>query len=184
MNWKDEYLKWDPSNFGNVSVLRIPSTEIWRPDLSIYTAVPVESVFLEPLTQALIYYDGTVLWVPPVTIKSRCPLFNRAPKNAIKCNIRLGSWTYSENEMDVYLSSPEVDVSNFIDSNVEWKLMEARASREPKHYPCCKEAYPLLHFNVTLKRRKPFSENELLMPENSDLNPVELGKTKKIIETD
>ncbi|XP_035217327.1 neuronal acetylcholine receptor subunit alpha-6-like [Stegodyphus dumicola] len=175
MNWKDEYLKWDLSSFGNTSILRLPSTEIWRPDLAFYTATPAQDIFLEPLSQVLIYPDGNVMWVPPTTIKSRCPLRNRATKNVINCNIILGSWTYSENEVDVHLTRTEVDISDFVDTNAEWKLLQSHSRRENKHYTCCKEGYPFLYFNFTFKKRNSFEENELLISEAPNVERVHFG---------
>ena len=33
--WKDEYLVWDPAEFGGVSSIRVPADKIWTPDLVI-----------------------------------------------------------------------------------------------------------------------------------------------------
>ncbi|GBN17533.1 hypothetical protein AVEN_164982-1, partial [Araneus ventricosus] len=49
-----------------------------------------------------------------------------------------------------------VDISDFDDSNPDWKLVSVKSDRQSKFYPCCPgEDYPVLHFNVTLKRRWP-----------------------------
>jgi hypothetical protein len=29
-------LAWDPKEYGDVDVLRVPTSEIWRPDLKLY----------------------------------------------------------------------------------------------------------------------------------------------------
>ncbi|GFQ95759.1 acetylcholine receptor subunit alpha-type acr-16 [Trichonephila clavata] len=153
MKWKDDYLTWEPKEFNNITILRIPHAELWKPDLSIYTSTPDDSLFPTSNTRALIYSDGTVVWVTPFTIKNRCPRQKKQERSHYVCNIRIGSWTYSANLMDVQLSTPEVDLSDFQDTNTKWKLMTAKMNRESKYYPCCVEGYPLIHFNITLKRR-------------------------------
>ncbi|GFU12750.1 acetylcholine receptor subunit alpha-type unc-63, partial [Nephila pilipes] len=96
MKWSDEYLKWDPKEFNNITVLRIPHTEIWKPDLSIYTSTD-DSRFKISNTLALLYSNGTVMWFPFFQIKSRCLRQEKQEMNYFDCNIRIGSWMYSSN---------------------------------------------------------------------------------------
>lgn len=34
--WYDYKLMWEPSEYGEVSMLHVPSDHIWRPDISLY----------------------------------------------------------------------------------------------------------------------------------------------------
>ncbi len=34
--WYDDKLRWDPSKYGGVDVLYIPSQQIWLPDIVLY----------------------------------------------------------------------------------------------------------------------------------------------------
>ena len=157
VRWTDEYLQWDPKEYDNITELRIPPSEIWKPEIALYTASPDTSLFPVVETQALVYHNGVILWVPPFTINSRCPIPFRhsvsASRTFVECNIRFGSWTYSGKELDLQLSTDKVDLTNFQDYNSEWKLVKVVSNRESKYYPCCVEDYPLIHVNVTLKRR-------------------------------
>jgi len=36
--WKDERLRWDPSEYGGASSLRVTANRIWKPDLRLYNA--------------------------------------------------------------------------------------------------------------------------------------------------
>ncbi|XP_055929943.1 acetylcholine receptor subunit alpha-type acr-16-like [Argiope bruennichi] len=156
MKWNDDFLKWDPSEFNNITVLRLPNDLVWKPDLSIYTASPDSALFPTSNTQVLVYNDGTVLWVPFFTVKSRCPLLKKQEKNYFECVIKVGSWTYSGKLLNIQLYTPEVDISDFDNSNPDWKLVTAKSDRQSKFYPCCPgEDYPVMHFNLTLKRRWP-----------------------------
>ena len=47
----------------------------------------------------------------------------------------------------------QVDLTNFQDYNYEWKLVKVVSNRESKLYPCCPDEYPLVNFNITMKRR-------------------------------
>ncbi|XP_054706148.1 neuronal acetylcholine receptor subunit alpha-7-like [Uloborus diversus] len=157
MKWTDDYLKWDLADY-NISVLRLPASEVWKPDLSLYSATPDTSLFPITQTQVLVYNNGDVLWVPPYTIKSRCPMssLKKNHKGIIECCIKFGSWTYSENELDLQLQAKKVDVSNFLDIHPEWKLVHVLSERKNKKYPCCVEKYPSVEFNITMRRRSPY----------------------------
>ncbi|GBL87183.1 Acetylcholine receptor subunit alpha-like 2 [Araneus ventricosus] len=163
MKWNDDFLKWDPSEFNNITALRVPNSLVWKPDLAIYTTSPGDALFPTSNTNVIVYHNGSVLWVPFYTIKSRCPLLKKQEKNYFECVIKVGSWTYSGKLLNPQLYTPEVDLSNFEDSNPDWKLVTIKSDRQSKFYPCCPEDYPLMHFNVTLKRRWPSMsmENEV-----------------------
>lgn len=34
--WMDYKLQWDPAEYDNISILRVPSKMIWTPDLVLY----------------------------------------------------------------------------------------------------------------------------------------------------
>ncbi|CAF4993686.1 unnamed protein product, partial [Rotaria sp. Silwood1] len=34
--WNDYNLRWKPEEFGNIQTLRIPSKQIWTPDILLY----------------------------------------------------------------------------------------------------------------------------------------------------
>jgi len=161
MKWTDEYLQWNPSEYDNITELRVSPFDIWKPDLTLYSATPDTSLHPIVQTNAIAYSNGMMLWVPPFTIRSSCPQPSKsnANKNFAECNIRFGSWTYSGKLLDLQLSSEKVDLTNFADFNPDWKLSKIVANRESKLYPCCPDEYPLVNFNVTLKRRRPFESH-------------------------
>jgi hypothetical protein len=34
--WKDEFLKWNPLDYDNITVLPMPKDMIWSPDITVY----------------------------------------------------------------------------------------------------------------------------------------------------
>ncbi|GFS99545.1 neuronal acetylcholine receptor subunit alpha-7, partial [Nephila pilipes] len=105
--WNDDYLKWDPKEFNNITVLRIPHTEIWKPDLSFYTSTD-DAIYPTTNTHALLYSNGTVVWVPFFQIKSPCPRRYTQEKSSFDCKIRIGSWMYSSKLLNPQMATTEV----------------------------------------------------------------------------
>ena len=34
--WIDEFMRWDPADFSNITMLRIPCHKLWLPDMVLY----------------------------------------------------------------------------------------------------------------------------------------------------
>jgi len=57
-------------------------------------------------THTLVYPNGEVLWVPPCNWKVLCNFdIKRAPYAEHKCTIKVGSWTFDGNTMDLNIFS-------------------------------------------------------------------------------
>ncbi|KAF8793929.1 Neuronal acetylcholine receptor subunit like protein [Argiope bruennichi] len=163
VRWEDAYLRWDPSEYGGLDQLSIPADEVWRPDIALYTASPDTSLFPTVLTNVVIFPNGTVLWVPPFTFKSRCPpVENQVTENTFQCIIEMGSWTYDvrrvtvqEREQDVLQGMAR---ETFKDTDEKWTIETMVAHSEQKLYSCCPERYSHVKFDLLL-RKKPRNDD-------------------------
>lgn len=72
-SWTDNFLRWDPAEFRNLSQMRIPAEKIWRPDIVLYNTA-VGDFQAQQKTKAVIKNDGTVTWMPPAIFKSSCSI--------------------------------------------------------------------------------------------------------------
>lgn len=53
-------------------------------------------------TDVIVYYNGQLFWIPPTTTHTSCDFdFTYWPWDIQKCQVVLGSWTKSGNELDV-----------------------------------------------------------------------------------
>ncbi|CAF4413891.1 unnamed protein product, partial [Rotaria sp. Silwood2] len=92
--WTDYSLRWKPEEFGNIQSLRIPSTQIWVPDIFLYNSVN-DKFDTTMKINAVVQHNGDILYVPPVLFKSICS-FNIAafpfviPCFLISCMTLLG----------------------------------------------------------------------------------------------
>ena len=42
--WKDEHLTWNPEDFGGVSHIYVPHSQVWKPDIFIENALVLTKV--------------------------------------------------------------------------------------------------------------------------------------------
>ncbi|XP_074650170.1 acetylcholine receptor subunit alpha-like isoform X2 [Tubulanus polymorphus] len=176
--WMDYKLKWDPTEYGDVTELFVPSEDIWLPDIVIYNNAD-GNYEVTLMTKATLNSDGRVQWDPPAIYKSSCAInVEFFPFDEQKCRMKFGSWSYDGFQVDLkhiqQKSGPldvegEVVIRNGADmgefyESVEWDILDAPAKRNIKYYPCCVEPYPDITFNVTMRRKTLFYTVNLIIP--------------------
>jgi nicotinic acetylcholine receptor, invertebrate len=166
--WYDEYLRWEPSNWNNISSIVLftdsdMGESIWVPDIYLYNTAE------NPLSElnegrVKIYNDGYILWSRPGIIKSTCT-FNLTsfPYDEQNCNLKFGSWSYHGDEVNLNPGTPAIDISE-LQPNQEWDLVNHTFKKNVKYYTCCPEPYPDVTFNITLRRRPGFYNTNILLP--------------------
>ncbi|GBM48784.1 Neuronal acetylcholine receptor subunit alpha-10, partial [Araneus ventricosus] len=158
--WNDAYLRWYPSEYAGLEELSISSTEVWKPDIALYTASPDTSLFPSVPTNVVIFHNGTVLWIPPYTFKSRCPPADgQVTADTFECTLEMGSWTYDirrvivqEREQDV-LQGIGRETFTDEDTDEKWTLESMTARSERKAYSFCPARYSLVKFDLLFRRK-------------------------------
>ncbi|XP_074653086.1 acetylcholine receptor subunit alpha-like 1 [Tubulanus polymorphus] len=153
LEWNDFGLRWDPKEYGGIRLVRLPTRYIWTPDIEMYNSGYIGNVgglVKKTDTLAMVSHDGTVFWAPPVRLIS---LFGGVDdKNIALCKVKLGSWTYDGNKVDVKLRSQNIDVSNYrLDKR--YSLLALNITRNEITYSCCPEPFPdiSLEFKIEIK---------------------------------
>jgi len=175
--WQDYKLKWNPEEYGGVTMLHVPSDHIWRPDIVLYNNA--DGNFEVTLaTKATLHASGLVEWKPPAIYHSSCEMdVEYFPFDEQTCVMKFGSWTYDgfqvdlrhkqENHTSEGIALPGVhngiDLTEFYMS-VEWDILEVPAIRNVKFYTCCDEPYLDITFNITMRRKTLFYTVNLIIP--------------------
>ncbi|XP_012284824.1 acetylcholine receptor subunit alpha-L1 [Orussus abietinus] len=170
--WQDHKFQWDPSEYGGVTELYVPSEHIWLPDIVLYNNADGE-YGVTTMTKAILHHTGKVVWTPPAIFKSSCEIDVRYfPFDQQTCFMKFGSWTYDGFQIDLKHINQNVGDNNVevgIDlreyyPSVEWDILGVPAERHEKYYPCCHEPYPDIFFNITLRRKTLFYTVNLIVP--------------------
>ncbi|XP_067934083.1 acetylcholine receptor subunit alpha-like [Watersipora subatra] len=163
-SWKDEYLSWDPEDYEGIKRMYLPCFKVWLPDIVLYNAVEDihENYYMKsPVT---VDYTGEVKWFPLAKLHSSCKLDIRFyPFDRQVCYLKLGSWSYSELEVDVRDGETGVEKNDFID-NGEFELVEFTVKRVKNHYDCCPIPIITLNVNIHFRRRPMFSIFTVAIP--------------------
>ncbi|XP_012942041.1 neuronal acetylcholine receptor subunit alpha-10 isoform X2 [Aplysia californica] len=165
-HWKDMYLAWNESEYGNISTVRVKNEDIWKPDIKLYNYADER---LEEKRDALcvLSSDGSVVWIPQAVFKSSCSIdIRHFPFDEQTCELKFGSWTYDGSKLDLQFRYKEVagfEMTDYIKSN-EWDIVESNARRNVLYYECCPEPYVDLIFKLVMRRKVAFYNYILILP--------------------
>uniref|UniRef100_A0A8C5UCI8 Acetylcholine receptor subunit gamma n=1 Tax=Malurus cyaneus samueli TaxID=2593467 RepID=A0A8C5UCI8_9PASS len=136
MQWVDYRLSWDPEQYDNIQLLRVPSTMVWLPDVVLENNI--DGTFEITLyTNVLVSPDGSIYWLPPAIYRSVCVIHvTYFPFDWQNCTMVFQSQTYSANEINLLLTVEE-------GQTVEWISIDPEAFTENgewaiKHRPARK----------------------------------------------
>uniref|UniRef100_G1NBR6 Uncharacterized protein n=2 Tax=Meleagris gallopavo TaxID=9103 RepID=G1NBR6_MELGA len=134
--WTDINLKWNPDDYGGVKQIRIPSDDIWRPDLVLYNNADGDFAIVK-YTKVLLEHTGKITWTPPAIFKSYCEIIvTYFPFDQQNCSMKLGTWTYDGTMVVINPESDRPDLSNFMESG-EWVMKDYRGWKHWVYYACC-----------------------------------------------
>ncbi|XP_039613608.1 acetylcholine receptor subunit alpha [Polypterus senegalus] len=134
--WVDVNLKWNPDEYGGIKKIRIPSTDIWRPDLVLYNNADGDFAIVHE-TKVLLEHSGKITWTPPAIFKSYCEIIvTHFPFDLQNCSMKLGTWTYDGTCVVINPENDRPDLSNFMESG-EWVMKDYRSWKHWVYYSCC-----------------------------------------------
>ncbi|KAK2843514.1 hypothetical protein Q7C36_011729 [Tachysurus vachellii] len=161
--WNDYKLRWKPSDYDNVTSIRVPSELIWVPDIVLYNNADGEFAVTH-MTKAHLFYTGEVRWVPPAIYKSSCSIdVTFFPFDQQNCKMKFGSWTYDKAKIDLERIEKTVDLKDYWESG-EWAIVNAVGTYNTKKYDCCHEIYPDITYFFIIRRLPLFYTINLIIP--------------------
>ncbi|XP_077367225.1 neuronal acetylcholine receptor subunit alpha-2 isoform X2 [Festucalex cinctus] len=161
--WNDYKLRWQPSDYDNVTSIRVPSQLIWVPDIVLYNNADGEFAVTH-MTKAHLFHTGAVRWVPPAIYKSSCSIdVTFFPFDQQNCKMKFGSWTYDKAKIDLERLENSVDLNNYWESG-EWAIVNAVGTYNTKKYDCCHEIYPDITYFFIIRRLPLFYTINLIIP--------------------
>ncbi|KAI2808030.1 hypothetical protein BLOT_005972 [Blomia tropicalis] len=161
--WFDEFLTWNASDYGNIVKIRVPCQSIWLPDIVLYNnADDYTRGYM--CSRAVIEPNGNVFWPPPTKFRSTCQVdVTYFPFDDQTCKLKLGSWIYDGNQVDITNRTEDVDLSNYV-ANGEWDLIGTKLVRNVVYYPCCAEPFPDVTITLVIRRKILYYTYNVILP--------------------
>uniref|UniRef100_H3DQD0 Cholinergic receptor nicotinic alpha 2 subunit n=1 Tax=Tetraodon nigroviridis TaxID=99883 RepID=H3DQD0_TETNG len=150
--WNDYKLRWRPSDYDNVTSIRVPSELIWVPDIVLYNNADGEFAVTH-MTKAHLFHNGKIRWVPPAIYNSSCIIdvtFFPFDQHTARC--KFGPCRYDKAKLTCYWESGE------------WAIINAVGTYNTKKYDCCHEIYPDITYFFIIRRLPLFYTINLIIP--------------------
>ncbi|CAG0890050.1 unnamed protein product [Darwinula stevensoni] len=162
--WKDYGLQWNASEYENVTVVRIPYDQVWKPDIILYNNADSQYSSAVLSTNVIVKFTGEVAWLSSAIFKSSCQInVEFFPFDEQRCSMKFASWTYGGDQVNLLRDTEEGDLTNYV-KNGEWDLIEMKVERSVQYYSCCSEPYPDITYTIVLRRRPLFYVFNLILP--------------------
>ncbi|XP_053318903.1 neuronal acetylcholine receptor subunit beta-4 [Spea bombifrons] len=158
--WVDYRLTWNPKAYDGIKKLRIPSKQIWLPDIVLYNnADGTYEVSL--FSNVIVQSNGSIAWLPPAIYKSACKIeVKHFPFDQQNCTLKFRSWTYDYTEIDLVLQSGFASMDDFTPSG-EWDIIELPGRRTVNPMD---PTYVDVTYDFIIKRKPLFYTINLIIP--------------------
>ncbi|CAF2086411.1 unnamed protein product [Rotaria magnacalcarata] len=146
-SWNDYSMTWKSKDYGNISELRVPSKNIWLPDIVLYNSIDSNDDN-DMKRNVVISHDGKVLYVSPRIYKSICS----SNTNSFSV-FKFGSWTFDKTGINLTTTTnDQIDTSSYV-NNDEWDLINSSALHNEVKYECCQEIYQSIVLTIEIRRK-------------------------------
>nr|AHC70334.1 nicotinic acetylcholine receptor [Schistosoma mansoni] len=177
LKWSDYHFHWNASDYENIRQINLPPERIWKPDILLYNSASEKFDQIFP-TKVIVRNNGHIQWVPPGLFHSICDIeVNWFPFDSQNCIMKLGTWTYQGNTVDLKLQCDnetedvdqpchymnDVDLSAYL-AHSEWALESASIKRNIQTYGGEDQTYIDVTIYVYMQRRALYYMFNIIIP--------------------
>merc|ERR1711874_626148 len=151
--WEDDYLKWDPEQYGGLTRLELPPSKIWTPDIFLFNDVTghFSSDLVRDSPLLVVTNEGQVRWIPPLVVKTMCDMTTKAT-DVQTCDLKFGSWVYTAHQLDLINRNDSMDLEGY-NPSTEWDLQSASVERHETVYDCCPAPFVDITYTMRLQSK-------------------------------
>ncbi|XP_050077771.1 neuronal acetylcholine receptor subunit beta-3-like [Anopheles maculipalpis] len=164
LQWTDEFLSWNSTQWSGIERVAINSDEIWLPDFRHYSSYYNPEELPDCANpKCSVASNGTVTCLPVCSMNAKCDAdYSRWPFDLHRCNMWYGTWANSMDEVDIHI----VDVClarNSEFKSPKWGVVSLDRGRSVLQ-SSDKYMYTVLNIEVMLIRRASFEQVAIIGP--------------------
>lgn len=127
ISWTDEFLKWNKNSYGGLGLIRVPQSNVWKPDVVLTNSVNRKDIFEKNGENVIIYNDGTVLWHSYKKLKTFVHVDTTFyPFDVQDFYFNFSKLYFDDTYQQNYFNSEDNVIGNFV-SNGEWDFNHQRS---------------------------------------------------------
>ncbi|KAH9502667.1 Neuronal acetylcholine receptor subunit alpha-7 [Bulinus truncatus] len=165
VNWEDEFLRWNKSDYGGVEEIIVSQSAVWLPDILVENTAQNFAEIGSESSLVSVKDNGHISWEPGILTKTICEVnIGKYPFDYQKCEIKFLTWMHTNKTLDVQPGSDFVSLDATI-SNGEWDIKSAIA--RPYFYPSTYKlgtAHTGVKFIIELMRKRTFYVLNTIIP--------------------
>ena len=123
MKWTDSFLKWQPDQYGNLTWLALPSSDLWLPDVAMVNS-PDPYYITRKAAFTAITSNGDVGYYPTGRFSTQCNIkLSYFPFDFQHCDVVFESWIYPFTLLNLEPMNEAIDLGEFHE-NHQWDLVK------------------------------------------------------------
>lgn len=150
LTWRDELMQWNPSNYGQTTILRLPMSKVWTPSLFLINSATSFQVNLgdDKVQSVTYFFDGSAMLTTGIITSTICsPNVTYYPFDSHHCSLEFTSLVLPE-EVNLHI---ETHINTYaFEPNTIWELESAYGSEMGT------TGISLVKANIRIKRRPTF----------------------------
>uniref|UniRef100_A0AC35F8S0 Uncharacterized protein n=1 Tax=Panagrolaimus sp. PS1159 TaxID=55785 RepID=A0AC35F8S0_9BILA len=165
--WKDEFLSWNPSDFGGIDRIHVPASKLWKPDILVYNNANMNVKENELETYAILSHTGDLTLFRSIITDITCEFSHRLrdfPFDKQVCFLTFASWSFDGSKIRLLPVNGTDNLELYI-HNTEWQLIGFAYKVYEKMYDCCPNApFIDITYFFALKRSPTYYIFSLVIP--------------------
>ncbi|XP_037964224.2 neuronal acetylcholine receptor subunit alpha-7 [Plutella xylostella] len=151
LSWTDQFLGWEPAQYGGIAETQFESHEIWTPRLALFNADASKFNMDSFYVTCLATSAGAVTCVPALAHHAVCrAALRRWPYDKQNCTLFFGSWMHTGEQVNFTFYRNQPVVLDEAQDGPGWRLLTVAHRRLPGNYN--NATYPMLKYTFVLQR--------------------------------
>ncbi|VDI33272.1 Hypothetical predicted protein [Mytilus galloprovincialis] len=166
VRWHDDFLRWNATDFNNISKIIVPTAKVWKPDLALdNSADDLYTSIYNSAFQVVIYSNGSMMWEPGGSFSTVCYFDIRSyPFDHQTCEIIFTSWHYTLDMLNLSCSG-NVNKDTFW-RNGEWEIEHTKLIRREwsSGGNTLEDIYPEIVIQIHMRRKILYYIINIVLP--------------------